>query len=146
MQSPNHRPAELDMLSQHAQHKQAIPAHIWPIRSQGSRHTIPACSGLDKLLQHAVSQSKARKARHAIPACSGNQSQHRKARHAIPTYTAQAHYPSIHCTKLTCIKEAAKAQNSGHADTATCCITRRTRARGAAEQAATTPWDTRQEA
>ena len=26
------------------------------------------------------------------------------------------HYPSIHCRKLTCIKEAAKAQNSGQAD------------------------------
>ena len=41
--------------------------------------------------------------------------------------------------KLTCIKEAAKAQNSGQADTVTSCTTRRTRARGAAEQAATTP-------
>ena len=47
--------------------------------------------------------------------------------------------------KLTCLKEAAKAQNSGQGDTAMCCTTRRTRARGAAEQAATTPWETGQE-
>ena len=44
--------------------------------------------------------------------------------------------------KLTCIKEAAKAQNDRQADTATYCTTRRTRATGAAEQAATTPWKT----
>ena len=48
--------------------------------------------------------------------------------------------------KLTCIKEAAKAQNSGQADTAMHCTTRRTRAKGAADQAATTPSETRQEA
>ena len=41
--------------------------------------------------------------------------------------------------ELTCIKRAAKAQNSGQADTASSCTTRRTRAGGAAEQAATTP-------
>ena len=41
--------------------------------------------------------------------------------------------------KITCIKEAAKAQNSGQADTASSCTTRRTRAGGIAEQAATTP-------
>ena len=40
--------------------------------------------------------------------------------------------------KLSCIKEAAKAQNSGQADRATRCTTRETRARGAAEQVATT--------
>ena len=39
--------------------------------------------------------------------------------------------------KLSCIIEAAKAQNSRQADTAN--TTRRTRTRGAAEQAATTP-------
>ena len=49
-------------------------------------------------------------------------------------------------SKLTCIKEAAKAQNSRQADTATYCTTRRTRARGGVEQAATIPWETRQEA
>ena len=53
-------------------------------------------------------------------------------------------YPSIHCTKLTCIKEAAKAQNDGQADKSMCCITKRTRAM--AEQVATTPWETGQEA
>ena len=41
--------------------------------------------------------------------------------------------------KLTCIKEDAKAQNSGQADTTMHYTTRRTRAIGAAEQAATTP-------
>ena len=64
-------------------------------------------------------------------------------------------YPSIHSAdtlsqhalqKLRCIKESAKVQNSGQADTALRCITRRTRTRGAAEQAAITPWKTRQEA
>ena len=33
------------------------------------RHTIPACSNLDKLSQHAVNQSEARETRHAIPTC-----------------------------------------------------------------------------
>ena len=41
--------------------------------------------------------------------------------------------------KLTCIKGAAKAQNSGQADKGTGCTTRRTRARGTAEQAAAAP-------
>ena len=41
--------------------------------------------------------------------------------------------------KVTCIKEAAKAQNSRQADTATSCTTRKTRARGAAEQTAIAP-------
>ena len=93
----------------------------------------------DTLSQHAVGKSKAREARHAIPACIGSQSQIRKARHAIPTYTVQTHYPSIHCKKFTCIKEAAKAQNSGQAGRATSCTTRRTRARGEAEHAGTMP-------
>ena len=57
----------------------------------------------------------------------------------------QAHYPSIYCAKLTCIKEAAKAQNDGQVDTAMHCTTRRARATGAAEQATTTPWKTGQE-
>ena len=61
------------------------------------RHAIPAYSSLDKLSHHAVGQSEAREARHAIPACSGSQSQIGTARHAIQAYTAQAHYPSIHC-------------------------------------------------
>ena len=87
MQSPNHGPGKLDMLSQHAKCKQVIPACIWPIKSQEVRHAIPACSSLDKLSQHAVGQSKARKARHTIPACSGSQSQQGKARHAIPAYS-----------------------------------------------------------
>ena len=98
----------------------------------------------DMLSQHAGSQSKARKARHAIHACSGSQSQHGKARPMTPAYTAQM--LSQHTlSKLTCIKEAAKAQNSGQADTTICCTSRRTRVRGAAKQAATTPWETRQE-
>ena len=92
-----------------------------------------------KLSQHTDGQSEGREARHTIPAYSGSQSQIRKARHTIPAYTLQTHYPSICCKKLTCGKEAAKAQNSGEADTATSCTTRRTRARGAAGQAATTP-------
>ena len=50
------------------------------------------------------------------------------------TWENQAHYPSIHCMKLTCIQEAAKAQNDGQVDTATCCTTRSTKARGATEQ------------
>ena len=41
--------------------------------------------------------------------------------------------------KLACIKEAAKAQKSGQADTANGCTARRTRTRGAAAQAATIP-------
>ena len=41
--------------------------------------------------------------------------------------------------KLTCIKEAAKVMNSRQADTALSCTTRRTKTRGATEQAATTP-------
>ena len=87
-------------------------------KAREARHAIPACSSLDKVSQQAVGQSKAMEARHAIPACSGSQSQHGKARHAIPKYIAQAHYPSICCMKLTCIKGAAKAQNNGQADTA----------------------------
>ena len=67
-------------------------------KAREARHAILACSSLDKLSHHAVSQSKAMKARYTIPACSESQSQHSKARHTIPTYTAQAHYPSIHCT------------------------------------------------
>ena len=73
----------------------------------------------------------------------------------IADWGIQTHYPSIHSAgtlsqhalqNLTCIKETAKAQNSEQADTALSCTTRRTRTRGAAEQTATTPWDTRQEA
>ena len=75
-------------------------------KARETRHTIPACSSLDKLSQHAVNQLKTREARHTIPA-----------------YAAQAHYPSIYCTKSTCIKEAAKAQNSGQANTTMCCTT-----------------------
>ena len=112
---------------------------IGQLEAREARHATPACSSLDKLSQHAVSQSEAREARHTIPACRRSQSQIGKARHAIPAYTAQICYPSIHCKKLTFIKEAAKAQNSGLADTTTNCTTRRTRARGGAEQSATTP-------
>ena len=78
---------KLDMISQHAMHKQAIPACNQPTGSQESQ---------DTLSQHAVGQLKAREFTHNIPACSGNQSQIRKARHAFPAYTAQC-YPSIHC-------------------------------------------------
>ena len=48
--------------------------------------------------------------------------------------------------KVNCTKEAAKTQDSGQAETALSCTTRRTRTGEAAEQAATTPWETRQEA
>ena len=118
---------------------------ISQLETRQGGHTTPACSSLDKLYQTAVSQLEAREARHAIPACSGSQSQIRKARHTIPAYTVQTHYPSIHCKKLTSIKEAVEAQNSRQADTATSCATRRTRARGAVEQAATTLQEDRQE-
>ena len=117
-------------LSQHA---------IGQSEAREARHTTPACSGPDKLPQHAINQSEAREGRHTIPACSRSQSQIGKARHTIPAYTAQTHYPNIHCEKLAFIKETAKLQNSGQADTATSCTTRRMRARGAAEEAATTP-------
>ena len=103
-----------------------------------ARHATPACSSLDKLSQHAVGQSEARKSRHTIPACSRSQSQIRKARHAIPAYTVQTHYPSIHRKNLACIKEAAKSQNSGQADTATSCTTRSTRVAAAEGQPAET--------
>ena len=97
-------------------HANKLSQHVFSqLKVREARHAIPACSSLDKLSQHAVSQLKAREARHAIPA-----------------YTAQAHYPSIHCVKLTCIKEAAKAQNDRQVDTTMCCTTRRTRATGAA--------------
>ena len=121
MQSPNHRLGKLDILLQHAKHKQAIPACNWPIRSQReARHTISACSSLDKLTQHAVSQLKSREARHAIPTCSGSQSQHRKARHDPSIHSASTlSRHTLH--KSTCIKEAKKAQNSRQTDTATCC-------------------------
>ena len=110
MQSPNHRPGKLESdpnmlsankLSQHA---------VSQLKAREARHTIPACSSIHKLSQHAVGQLKAREARHTIPAHSRSQLWHGKARHAIPAYTVQAHYPSIHCEKLTCIKEAVKAR------------------------------------
>ena len=115
------------------------------LKAREARHTIPACSSLNKLSQHSVRQSKAREARHAIPACSGRNhrswkldtlSHHTQCRHTIPTYIV----------KINLYKRGWKAQNSGQADTASSCTTRRTRTRGAAEQAATTPWETRQEA
>ena len=87
MQSPNHRLGKLDMLSQHAMCKQAIPVCHQPWKS-------------DTLSQHGAGQSQAWEVRHAIPACNGSQSEVRKARHAIPAYTAQACYPSIHCKNL----------------------------------------------
>ena len=83
---------------------------------------------LDTLSQHAV------EANHRL----GNLdtlSQHTQCRHATPDTLL----------KLNCIKEAAKAQNSGQANTALSCTTRRNRTRGAAEQVTTTPWETRQE-
>ena len=72
---------------------------------------------------------------HAVEANHGM----RKLRHTIPAYTVQAHIFQHSLHRLTCIKEATKAQNSGQADTAMHCTTRRTRGRGTAEQAATTP-------
>ena len=85
-------------ISQHA---------IGQSEAREARHTIPACIGLDKLSQHAVSQLKTREARHAIPACSGSQSQIGKL-DTLSQHTLQ---------ELTCLREAAKAQNSGQADT-----------------------------
>ena len=64
------------------------------------------------------------------------------------------HYPSIHSTstlsqhtlhEISFIKKAAKAQNDRQAGTAMHCTTKGTRARGDAEQAATTSWKTCQE-
>ena len=60
-------------------------------------------------------------------------SQHTQCKHTTPVYI-------VH---INLYKGAAKAHNSGQADTAMHCTTRRTRARGAAEQVATTPWETR---
>ena len=114
-------------------------------KAREARHAIPACSSLDNLSQHAVGQSKAREARHVILACSESQSQHGKARHYLSIHSASMlFWHTLH--KLTCIKEAAKSQNSRQADTAIHCTTRRTRTREAAEQAATTPWKTGKEA
>ena len=42
MQSPNHRLGKLDMLSQHAMHKQAIPACNQPIKGQQSQTCYPS--------------------------------------------------------------------------------------------------------
>ena len=85
------------------------------------RHAIPACNNIDKLSQHAVAKSEARKARHAIPACkpmrpiTGWKKLDMLSQH---TQLGQTCYPSMHYQNLNCIKEAAKAQNSGQADTA----------------------------
>ena len=68
MQLLNHRRWKLDMLSQHAKHNKAIPACSHPIRGQ-KRDTIPECNNTDKLSQHAVAKSEARKARYPVPAC-----------------------------------------------------------------------------
>ena len=54
------------------------------------RHTIPPCSNIDKLSQHAVAKSEARKARHPIPDCNQDQSHSGKTRHAIPACTAKS--------------------------------------------------------
>ena len=76
---------------------------------------------IDKLSQHAVTQSQARKAEHAIPACIHLTEQ------PITSQENQTHYPSMHSAEklsqyalqnMYCIKEAAKAQNGGQADTA----------------------------
>ena len=58
-----------------------------------------------------TSQSQTRKARHTIPACKC------ETRQAIPACKAQTSCPSMHI-KCHCIKRAAKAQNSGIAETA----------------------------
>ena len=60
----------LDMLSQHAMHKQGIPACNWPIGVQGSLTHYPNMLCIDKLCQHAFHQLKAREGRHTIQACS----------------------------------------------------------------------------
>ena len=60
-----------------------------------TRHTIPACSSLDKLPQHEGGQSKAREARHVSQdTVESNHnigkldmlSQHTHHKHAIPAY------------------------------------------------------------
>ena len=76
------------MLSQHDMHKQTIPACNWPIRSQGSQTHYPSM------------QQK-----------------------PITDWESYTCYPSTDTLsqhtlqKLTCIKEAEKAQKSGQADT-----------------------------
>ena len=149
---------------------QAILALNHPITDQGNKTSYPNMLSANKLSQHAFGQSKARETRHAIPACSSldklfqhavNQLKAREARHypsmqwqPITTWESQTHYPSIHSAsmpsqhtlhKINLHKRGCKAQNSRQADTAMHCTTRRTRARGAAELAATTPWKTGQE-
>ena len=81
------------------------------------RHTIPACNSLDKLSQHAVIQLKAREVRHSIPACSGNHSQIGKARQGHHSIHSADTLSQHTLQNLTCIKEAAKAKNSGQAGT-----------------------------
>ena len=79
------------MLSQHAMHNQALLACSWPIRGQGGQIHYPSM------------QQK-----------------------PITCWESYTCYPSIHSAdtlsqhalqNLNCIKEAAKAQNSGQADT-----------------------------
>ena len=93
----------------------------------------------DKLSQHAVAQSQAREARNTIPACivltsySSMQSPNRPGKqdmlsqHAVTHQGSQKHYLSMHradrlsqhaLQNMHCIKEAAKAQNTGQADKA----------------------------
>ena len=49
--------------------RQAIPLCSCPITGQGNQSHYPSIHSVDKLSQHAVTQSQAREARHAIPAC-----------------------------------------------------------------------------
>ena len=96
------------MLSQHAMHKQAIPACSWPIRGQEVRHAIPACSSLESYPSMQSASQKSGEldtlSQHAL------ETNHRSGKlDMLSQHTLQ---------NLTCIKEAVKAQNSGQADTA----------------------------
>ena len=80
------------------------------------RHAIPACSNLDKLLQHAVSQLEARKS--DMLSQDATETNHRSGKLdklSQHTYTDMLSQHALH--NLNCIKEATKAQNSRQADT-----------------------------
>ena len=60
MQSPNHRPGKLDMLSQHAVIQTSYPSMQSPNHKPGK---------LDMLFQHVVEINQVGKVRNTIPSC-----------------------------------------------------------------------------
>ena len=101
--------------------RQAIPAYSCPITGQGSQLWYPNMHSADKLSQHTFAQCQVREARHIIPAFS------HITKWPITSQERQTRYASMHSAdklfqhalqNIHCIKEAAKAQNSGWADTA----------------------------